>query len=46
MCQLMSSGEVHSSVIQMLWERFTMKVANTTSEESRCALILLTMAAG
>lgn len=46
MCQLMSSGEVHSSVIQMLWERFTMKVPNTTPEESRYALILLTMAAG
>lgn len=44
--ELMKSGELGQSVIQMFWERFTMKIAGTTPEESRAALQLIAMAAG
>lgn len=42
----MKSGMFEQSVIQMLWERFAMKVPNTTVEESRAAVTLLYMIAG
>lgn len=42
----MKSGEIEQSVIQMLWERFAMKVPNTTVEDSRAAVTLLYMIAG
>lgn len=44
--EFVKSEELDSTVIQMLWERFTMKVPNTTPEDSRAALLLLSMAAG
>ncbi|XP_052287084.1 condensin complex subunit 1-like isoform X2 [Dreissena polymorpha] len=44
--QLMKSGELGQSVIQMLWERFTLKIPGTTPEESRAAVQLIAMAAG
>ncbi|XP_053379231.1 condensin complex subunit 1-like [Mercenaria mercenaria] len=44
--ELMKSGELGQSVIQMLWERFTMKIAGTTPDESRAAVQLIAMAAG
>ncbi|XP_070560344.1 condensin complex subunit 1-like [Ptychodera flava] len=43
--ELVSNQEINSHVIQVLWERFTMKIQNTTVDESRAALILLGMAA-
>ncbi|XP_048728818.2 condensin complex subunit 1-like isoform X3 [Ostrea edulis] len=46
MIELMKSGEIDQSVIQMLWERFAMKVPNTTVEDSRAAVTLLYMIAG
>lgn len=42
----MKSGEIEQNVIQMLWERFAMKVPNTTVEDSRAAVTLLYMIAG
>jgi len=42
----MKSGELGQSVIQMLWERFTMKIPGTTADESRAAVQLISMAAG
>ncbi|XP_052083099.1 condensin complex subunit 1-like isoform X2 [Mytilus californianus] len=44
--EFVKSEELDQSVIQMLWERFTMKVPNTTQQDSRAALMLLSMAAG
>ncbi|XP_022328669.2 condensin complex subunit 1-like isoform X1 [Crassostrea virginica] len=44
--ELMKSGEIDQSVIQMLWERFAMKVPNTSMEESRAAITLIYMIAG
>ncbi|XP_061198116.1 condensin complex subunit 1-like [Saccostrea echinata] len=46
MVELMKSGEIDQGVIQMLWERFAMKVPNTTVEDSRAAVTLLYMIAG
>ncbi|XP_014671209.1 PREDICTED: condensin complex subunit 1-like [Priapulus caudatus] len=40
------NGEIENSVIQMLWERFAMKIPGTTQDESKAALKLLAMAAG
>ncbi|XP_046579520.1 LOW QUALITY PROTEIN: condensin complex subunit 1-like [Haliotis rubra] len=44
--EFIKSGEIGPPVIQMLWERFTLKVPNTTASDSRAALLLLSMAAG
>ncbi|XP_067659519.1 condensin complex subunit 1-like [Haliotis asinina] len=44
--EFIKSGEIGPPVIQMLWERFTLKVLNTTASDSRAALLLLSMAAG
>ncbi|XP_071110071.1 condensin complex subunit 1-like [Haliotis cracherodii] len=44
--EFIKSGEIGPPVIQMLWERFTLKVAHTTASDSRAALLLLSMAAG
>ena len=41
----MKTGDIGQNVIQMLWERFTMKIPGTTAEESRAAVQLLSMAA-
>ncbi|KAL8621609.1 hypothetical protein ACOMHN_036842 [Nucella lapillus] len=46
MAQLMRSGELSSQVIQVLWEKFTLKIPNTTPQESRAALLLISMVAG
>ncbi|KAL5015272.1 hypothetical protein ScPMuIL_009542 [Solemya velum] len=43
--ELMKSGEFEGTVIQILWERFTMKLPNTTQEDSRAAILLLSMVA-
>ena len=45
-CEFTKSGELDNNVIQILWERFAMKIPNTTTSESRGAVILLSMAAG
>ncbi|XP_074654081.1 condensin complex subunit 1-like isoform X2 [Tubulanus polymorphus] len=44
-CEYVKNGDITEPVIKLLWERFTMKISNTTSEESRAALVLLGMAA-
>ncbi|XP_041377786.1 condensin complex subunit 1-like [Gigantopelta aegis] len=44
--ELVKSGDIGSSVIQMLWEMFTLKISNTPPEESRGALSLIAMVAG
>ncbi|XP_064610959.1 condensin complex subunit 1-like [Liolophura sinensis] len=46
MCEFYRSGEVDGHVIQLLWERFTLKQTTTMVEESRAALVLLSMIAG
>ena len=46
MGQLMQSGDLSQQVIQVLWERFTLKIPDTTLQESRAALILISMVAG
>lgn len=38
--------ELNSRVVQVLWEKFAMKIPQTTEEESRGALMLLGMVAG
>lgn len=38
--------ELNARVIQVLWEKFAMKIPQTTEAESRGALMLLGMAAG
>ena len=43
--ELVKSGDIGQNVIQMLWERFTMKIPGTTPEESRAAVTLIAMAA-
>ncbi len=45
-CEFVQSGDLESKVIQVLWERFSRKIPNTTTAESRGALTLLGMAAG
>ena len=46
MGQLMQSGDLSQQVIQVLWERFTLKIPDTTPQESRAALLLISMVAG
>jgi len=49
LCQVQEfvhTGELNSRVIQVLWEKFAMKIAQTSVAESRGALMLLGMAAG
>jgi len=46
MSELMKGRLIPSSVIKLLWEKFTMKAPHTTAEESRAALMLLGMLAG
>ncbi|KAJ8320625.1 hypothetical protein KUTeg_002212 [Tegillarca granosa] len=44
--ELMRSGEIDNSIKQVLWERFTLKIPNITPEDSRAAILILSMAAG
>lgn len=44
--ELVKSGDIGQTVIQMLWERFTMKIPNTSPDESRAAVQLISMVAG
>ncbi|XP_013415078.1 condensin complex subunit 1-like isoform X2 [Lingula anatina] len=44
--EFVKSEDLGHGVIQMLWEKFTLKIQGTTAEESRLALVLLGMAAG
>ncbi|XP_032230454.1 condensin complex subunit 1 [Nematostella vectensis] len=46
MVELMKAKLIPAAVVKLLWERFAMKVAQTTEDESRGALILLGMLAG
>lgn len=46
MSELMKGKLIPAAVIKLLWEKFTMKVPQTTPEESRLALVLLGMLAG
>ena len=43
--EFMKSKDLPSEAIQILWEYFTIKHANTTEDESRAALLILGMAA-
>ena len=43
--EFMKSNDLSTQAIQILWEYFTMKHANTTEDESRAALLILGMAA-
>ncbi|XP_033119867.1 condensin complex subunit 1-like isoform X2 [Anneissia japonica] len=44
--QFVKSNDIPKQAIQLLWERFTMKLEATTEEESRGAIIIIGMAAG
>ncbi|ESO89837.1 hypothetical protein LOTGIDRAFT_61640, partial [Lottia gigantea] len=44
--QFVKSDDIGQTVIQVLWEKFIPKIPNTTIEESRAALLLLSMIAG
>ncbi|EDV53204.1 condensin complex subunit 1 [Drosophila erecta] len=44
MAEWVSGGDIDSAVIQVLFERFTLKLEGTTSNESRLSLQLLIMA--
>ncbi|XP_060069329.1 condensin complex subunit 1-like [Ylistrum balloti] len=46
MIELMKTGDLNSTVMKILWERFTLKIPNTSAEDSRAAILLLSMAAG
>ena len=39
------SGEITPAIIQTLWKRFTLKITNTSTDESHAALKLLVMSA-
>ncbi|RWS10767.1 condensin complex subunit 1-like isoform X3 [Dinothrombium tinctorium] len=41
--QFMASGDLDNNCIQVMWERFAMKIPNTTLEESRIAVLLIAM---
>lgn len=43
--QLMQENKIESVLIQVLWERFTCTIPNTTAEESRIAIHLIAMLA-
>lgn len=43
--QLMAENKIDSKLIQVLWERFTKTIPNTTQEESRIAIHLISMLA-
>ena len=43
--ELMDSKDINTTHIQILWERFAMKLSNTTPEESRAAIQLIGMLA-
>ena len=43
--ELMDSSDITNTHIQILWERFAMKLSNTTPEESRAAIQLIGMLA-
>ena len=43
--ELMDSNDIQSIHIQILWERFAMKLSNTTPEDSRAAIQLIGMLA-
>jgi len=43
--QLMQENKIESKLIQVLWERFTKTIPNTTDEESRIAIHLISMLA-
>jgi condensin complex subunit 1 len=43
--ELMNSNEIQQIHIQVLWERFALKLSNTTLEESRAAIQLIGMLA-
>ncbi|OXU31675.1 hypothetical protein TSAR_000716 [Trichomalopsis sarcophagae] len=40
-----TTNELDAEALKVMWEMFSLKLANTTPEESRSALMLLTMAA-
>ncbi|XP_022241936.1 condensin complex subunit 1-like [Limulus polyphemus] len=44
--EFMKSGDLSSTVIQVLWERFSKRGPSVTSHDSHAALVLLGMAAG
>ncbi|XP_076315224.1 condensin complex subunit 1-like isoform X2 [Tachypleus tridentatus] len=44
--EFMKSGDLNSTVIQVLWERFSKRGPSVTSQDSHAALVLLGMAAG
>lgn len=49
LCQVQEfvrTEELNSRVIQVLWEKFALKIPQTSAAESRGALMLLGMAAG
>lgn len=41
-----NNGEMDKECIQVMWERFSMKLPNTTEDDSKAALILLGMVGG
>lgn len=43
--QLMQENKIESKLIQVLWERFTKTIPNTTDEEARIAIHLISMLA-
>ena len=45
-CEFVKTQDLTQGVITVLWERFALKLPNTTRSESHCALVLLGMAAG
>ena len=43
--ELMSSNDIDKMIIKVLWERYTLKLADTTQEEVRLAIQLISMIA-
>jgi len=44
--EFIRTGELNAKVIQVLWEKFALKIMPTSTAESRGALVLIGMAAG
>ncbi|RWS27166.1 condensin complex subunit 1-like isoform X1 [Leptotrombidium deliense] len=43
--QFMATGYIENIYVQVMWERFAMKIPNTTQEESQIAVLLIAMIA-
>ena len=44
--EFVRTGDLNSKVVQVFWEKFSMKISPTTADETRGAVLLIGMVAG